>query len=153
LSTLDVILGIGAGLLVNEFCDISPWAAKRIVVWSSRLQYGKSSRAEIRAEELCAVIDTRPGKLFKLITALAFVCGAAHAYLYREMLFLALYFLISGAGTNMSTSTLVKPHFRRLRDGRLVAVRAHRRRSRQSILEGKLMAVIEEAKRKRSVSD
>jgi hypothetical protein len=89
-STQEIIIGIGAGLLVNEFCDISPWAARKIVVWSARLRYGKSARAEVRAEEHVALIDSRPGKLFKLITALAFAAGATRSYFSREMSFVVL---------------------------------------------------------------
>jgi hypothetical protein len=84
-STQEIILAVGGGLLVNEFCDVSPWAAKKIVNWSTRLRYGVSTRAEIRIEELCAVIESRPGKLLKLATALAFAFGATRAYLQRQM--------------------------------------------------------------------
>ncbi|MEV6154935.1 hypothetical protein AB0L53_31800 [Nonomuraea sp. NPDC052129] len=86
MSTQEIILAIGGGLLVNEFCDISPWAARKIVTWSARLRYGKSARAEIRVEEYAAVIDSRPGKLFKLITALTFATGATGSHIRREAL-------------------------------------------------------------------
>lgn len=90
MSAQEIILAIGGGLLVNEFCDISPWAAKRIVVWSAHLRYGRSARAEMRAEEHCAVIDSRPGKLCKLLTALVFASGASIARLHQAWLLLRL---------------------------------------------------------------
>jgi hypothetical protein len=90
-NTKEIVLAIGGGLLVNEFCDLSPWAARKVVVWSARVRYGKSQRAETRAEELAAVIDSRPGKLFKLLTSLTFACGAAIAYVQRMSLLMRLY--------------------------------------------------------------
>ncbi|MGA8520773.1 MAG: hypothetical protein WB735_22150, partial [Pseudonocardiaceae bacterium] len=60
----------------NECCDVSSWAARKLICWSAHRHYAPPSRAEVRAEELAAYIDDCPGKLFKLITALAFA-GAA----------------------------------------------------------------------------
>ncbi|GLX06797.1 hypothetical protein [Microbispora sp. NBRC 16548] len=86
MSTTETIIGIAAGLAVTELTDISPWAARKIVTWSAHLKYGKSPRAAIRAEELCALVDSRPGKLFKLVTALTFAVGATGAHAYRTAL-------------------------------------------------------------------
>ena len=72
MTTVQVVLGVLSGLAVNEFCDLSPWVARRLVRWSARLRYTDPVRAETRAEELTALIDDRPGKLFKLLTALGF---------------------------------------------------------------------------------
>lgn len=80
MSTAETIVGIAAGLVVNELCEVSPWAARKIVVWSAHLQYGQVPRAEVRAEEHAALIDARPGKLLKLITALSLAGGAVAAY-------------------------------------------------------------------------
>jgi hypothetical protein len=79
--TREVVLGLIFGFLVNEMCDISPWLAKRLVRWSAHHQYLDRARAEIRAEELEALIESRPGKLFKLITAIpfAFQSGMSNA--------------------------------------------------------------------------
>ncbi|MFI6509181.1 hypothetical protein ACIBCT_16365 [Streptosporangium sp. NPDC050855] len=77
-------------MLINETCDISPWAARKIVIWSVRLRYGKSQRAEIRAEEHVALINDRPGKLFKLIMSPGFAYGAVSVQarrLARRMIF------------------------------------------------------------------
>jgi DNA-binding transcriptional MerR regulator len=68
---------IVSGLLVNECCDISPWVAVRLIRWASRLRYrGAAERATVRAEELAALIQDRPGNLFKLLTALGFTLHA-----------------------------------------------------------------------------
>ncbi|GAB2918539.1 hypothetical protein ACFMQL_20450 [Nonomuraea fastidiosa] len=88
MSAQEIILAIGGGLLVNEFCDISPWAARRIVAWSARVKYGKTTRAEIRAEEWEAVIAHRPGKLFKLATALGFSLQAGAMWTSRLLILL-----------------------------------------------------------------
>ncbi len=90
MSTTEIIIGIVAGLVVNEFYDISPWAARKIVIWSARARYGRSPRAEVRAEEFAAVIDSRPGKLLKLVTALAFACGATAVRAHQIVLLLRL---------------------------------------------------------------
>jgi hypothetical protein len=52
-------------------------------MWSARRRYADNpERAEIRAAEQAALIDTRPGKIFKLFTACGFV-GAALFYRLR----------------------------------------------------------------------
>ena len=69
----EVAFAIISGLLVNECCDISPWMAVRLMRWAARLRYGGvAERATVRAEELAALIQDRPGNLFKLLTALGF---------------------------------------------------------------------------------
>lgn len=70
---LELVLGILAGLAVNELCDVSPWLAKLLVRRASYLRYGRNaSRAEIRAAEWAAIIEERPGKLLKLFSAVGF---------------------------------------------------------------------------------
>ena len=71
-----ILLGIVAGLLANELCEFSPWCARKLVRWSAFRQYTDRNRAEMRAQEWTAVIDDRPGNLFKLITALSFAAAA-----------------------------------------------------------------------------
>lgn len=83
MTTFEVLAGIVLGLAVNECCDVSPWLARRLVRWSGRRRYRNPRRAEIRAEELVCLIDVRPGKLFKLITALGFVVSASAVLLGR----------------------------------------------------------------------
>ncbi|WP_433444575.1 hypothetical protein [Nonomuraea sp. CA-141351] len=76
MNTVEIIIGVFLGLLVNEMCDISPWLARRLVRWSARHQYVDRWRADIRAEELVALVNERPGKLLKLASGLAFATAA-----------------------------------------------------------------------------
>jgi hypothetical protein len=75
-TTADVLLALAAGLAVNECCDLSPWAARKLVRWSAHLRYTNNTRAQLRADELAALIDHRPGKLLKLFTAFGFIASA-----------------------------------------------------------------------------
>ena len=74
----EMVFGIVSGLLVNEYCDISPWVAVRLVRWAARLRYrGDAERAKVRGEDWAALIQKdRPGNLFKLLTALGFTLHA-----------------------------------------------------------------------------
>jgi membrane protein YdbS with pleckstrin-like domain len=83
MTVAEIVLAIVLGLVVNEMSDASPWAARRLVRWSARLSYGDTARGEKRVEELAAVIDERPGKLFKLGTAARFVSSALVVRLRR----------------------------------------------------------------------
>ncbi len=65
-----------AGLLANELCEFGPWCARKLVRWSAFRRYTDPGRAEMRAEELTALINDRPGNLFKLITAVCFAADA-----------------------------------------------------------------------------
>lgn len=73
----EIILGIVFGLLVNEITDVSPWLARKLVRWSACRWTVNPEIGAAYAEEWAAVIDERPGKLFKLLTALQFALGAA----------------------------------------------------------------------------
>jgi hypothetical protein len=68
-----LVLTIALGLLVNECCELSPWLADKMVRRSARLRYEDPARSEERAEELAAYIKDRPGKIFKLLSALHFL--------------------------------------------------------------------------------
>ncbi len=83
MTTGEIVLGVIIGLIVNEACDISPWAARQIVRWSARLRYRSPERAQIRAEELVALVEERPGKLLKLATSLWFLTTALATALHR----------------------------------------------------------------------
>jgi lipopolysaccharide/colanic/teichoic acid biosynthesis glycosyltransferase len=73
----EIAFAIISGLLVNEATDICPWVAVRLVRWAARLRYPDDpERAAIRAVEHARVINDRPGKLFKLFTALGFALDA-----------------------------------------------------------------------------
>ena len=71
-----ILIGIGCAYLGNELCDFSPWCARKLVRWSAFRRYADPGRAEMRAEELAAVINARPGNLLKLITAAGFAAAA-----------------------------------------------------------------------------
>ncbi|TDC81353.1 hypothetical protein E1193_15070 [Micromonospora sp. KC606] len=73
----EAVLGVILGLLVNEITDISPWIARRLVRWSAYRWTTDPEIAAGYAEEWEALIDDRPGKLFKLLTAVRFSLGAA----------------------------------------------------------------------------
>jgi hypothetical protein len=72
----EILLGTGTGLLANELCEFGPWCARKLVRWSAFRRYTDPGRAETRAEELTALINDRPGNLFKLITAVRFAADA-----------------------------------------------------------------------------
>jgi hypothetical protein len=71
-SVEAILIALLTGLLANEFCDLAVWCAHKLVRWSASHRYTDPGRAEIRAEELAALIDERPGNIFKLMTALSF---------------------------------------------------------------------------------
>ncbi|MDR7276713.1 PH domain-containing protein [Catenuloplanes atrovinosus] len=68
MNGIEIVLALLLGVLVNEFTGVSPWLGRRLAVWSARLRYGDTPRGRIRAEELEAVIDARPGSFLKLAT-------------------------------------------------------------------------------------
>lgn len=73
----EIAFAIISGLLINEATDICPWLAVRLVRWAARLRYPHDpGRAATRGEELAALINDRPGKLFKLFTGLGFALRA-----------------------------------------------------------------------------
>lgn len=74
------------GLVINEMCDVSPWCARRLVQLSARSRYPDLERRRIRADELVALIDERPGKLMKLGTSLGFLCAAVPSWMHRAAL-------------------------------------------------------------------
>ncbi|MEU8813686.1 PH domain-containing protein [Actinoplanes sp. NPDC048796] len=80
MSGVEIVLGVLLGLVVNETTDLSPWLGRLFVRWSARLRYGESELGATRQEELQALIDARPGKLFKLFTGVGF---ASSALLFR----------------------------------------------------------------------
>lgn len=81
--TTEVVLLI-IGVVIAEGTEMAPWLAKRLVHWSARIRYMDIEHAQMRAEELEAVIDCRPGKLFKLATAVGFVITALGPAIRRQ---------------------------------------------------------------------
>lgn len=76
MTVLAIVISVLISLVANECCEVSPWAACKLIRWSAQHRYRDPARAEDRAEELCALIDDRPGKLLKLLTASGFAVGA-----------------------------------------------------------------------------
>jgi hypothetical protein len=83
MSVEGLLLSVVLGLVINEMCDVSPWCARRLVRLSVRLRYADRERRRIRADELVALIDERPGKLMKLGTSLGFLCAAVPSWVQR----------------------------------------------------------------------
>ena len=75
MTTWQILLGLVISLIASECCEVSSWAADKLVRWSAHRRYAPPAWAEVRAEELVA---DRPGKLFKLITALGFAVMAGY---------------------------------------------------------------------------
>ncbi|MEV7227289.1 hypothetical protein AB0M79_09740 [Polymorphospora sp. NPDC051019] len=73
----ELLAGATIGLIFAEFTEICPWAARRLVSWAAYRWTTDPEEAAGYAEEWKAVIDDRPGKLFKLVTAVQFTAGAA----------------------------------------------------------------------------
>lgn len=76
MTVWQVLMSVTLGLAINECSELYPWCARKAVRWSAFRRYTDPGRAKTRAEELTALIDSRPGKLFKLITALGFAVPA-----------------------------------------------------------------------------
>lgn len=76
MSAIELIVTAAMGLAVNECCDLSPALARALVRWSARQHYRDPVRAAERAEEWAAYINDRPGKLFKLCSALRYAVSA-----------------------------------------------------------------------------
>lgn len=72
MSAWEIVLGVIFGLLVNEATDISPWLARKLVRWAAYRWAPDQETAARYAEEWTAIIEQRPGKLFKLLSALSF---------------------------------------------------------------------------------
>jgi hypothetical protein len=83
MTTAEVAIAVASGLLINEMTEISPWAARRLVAWSARVKYGTTERGRIRGVELVTLIEERPGKLLKLLTALGFTGAALATVVFR----------------------------------------------------------------------
>lgn len=73
----EIVASFAFGLLVNEMTDVSPWAARKLVRWAAYRWTVDPDLAAGYAEEWTAIIDERPGKLLKLLTAVQFSIGAA----------------------------------------------------------------------------
>jgi hypothetical protein len=75
-SVWGIVLTFVSGVAINECSDAAPWLANRLVRWSAFRRHADAERAADRAEELAALIQERPGKICKLLTATAFLVDA-----------------------------------------------------------------------------
>lgn len=73
----EIVVSFVFGLLVNEVTDVSPWAARKLVRWAAYRWTTDPDIAAGYAEEWTAIVEERPGKLLKLMTAVQFSLGAA----------------------------------------------------------------------------
>jgi hypothetical protein len=85
MTTGMIFFTIITGLAINEFCELSSWVARKLVRWSAHRRYTNPHCARDRADELAAAIDTRPGTLVKLSTALGFATAAIATYISRAV--------------------------------------------------------------------
>ncbi|WP_435209412.1 hypothetical protein [Micromonospora sp. bgisy143] len=70
------VLGVVLTAVVTEFTEVSPWLASRIVLKAAKAWTNDLELQAVYAEEWLAIIEERPGKLFKLFTALSFYGSA-----------------------------------------------------------------------------
>jgi hypothetical protein len=72
-----VAAALVVGLLGRLVLRVSPRVGVRLVRWAAGLRYRQNpERAALRAEELTALVDDRPGRLLKLLTGLGFALHA-----------------------------------------------------------------------------
>jgi hypothetical protein len=71
----ELLVPLALGLLANEFVDVCPWLAQKMLQWAA-CRFGDTDTSERYAEEWTALLYERPGKLLKLVTALSIVVGA-----------------------------------------------------------------------------
>ncbi|GIM90642.1 hypothetical protein [Paractinoplanes toevensis] len=83
---IGVLVSIVTGALVNEFGQVAPRLARRLVRSSARIWAGPDDElAYVYAEEWAAVIEAAPGQLTKLFHALRFFLGAAGRLVARSV--------------------------------------------------------------------
>jgi hypothetical protein len=72
-----ILLGILATVIADQLCATFPSLALKAARWSAARRYaGNPAKAELRAEELEALIEQRPGGLLKLGTGLGLAIAA-----------------------------------------------------------------------------
>lgn len=72
-----ILLGILATVIADQLCATFPSLALKLARWSATRRYaGNPAKAELRAEELEALIEQRPGGLLKLGTGLGLAIAA-----------------------------------------------------------------------------
>ncbi|GAB3867928.1 hypothetical protein ACFPIJ_23580 [Dactylosporangium cerinum] len=71
----ELTVGALVGLLLAEWLEVCPWLAARIIPPAVHLWTADEAQREVYAEEWQALIDERPGKLLKLVSALVLLGG------------------------------------------------------------------------------
>jgi hypothetical protein len=66
-ATVSAFLVSGA---TNEFCDIAPWLAKRVLRRAARIEAANQDEESLILDELLALLDEVPGKISKLVWSL-----------------------------------------------------------------------------------
>lgn len=72
----EIAVGAALSVFLAEFTEICPWLARKLVCWAACRWADSQAKAEQYAEEWAAVVEERPGKLLKLMTAAQFTFGA-----------------------------------------------------------------------------
>jgi hypothetical protein len=85
-TAMTILLGILAAVIAEQLAATFPSLALKLVRWSAGRRYaGNPARAEVRAEELEALIEARPGGLLKITTALGFAAAAVWSAARRAL--------------------------------------------------------------------
>lgn len=71
----ELVTAAVLGLVINEFCDISPWIARKVIRLAARSVPDPEVRERLE-EEWAAGLQDRPGKILKLISALTILASA-----------------------------------------------------------------------------
>jgi hypothetical protein len=79
------LLAVTVGLAINEYSDLSPRLARRITSWAARRWTDDPVEVAGYEEEWAALIDARSGKLFKVVTAVAFATRATMRWQRRQV--------------------------------------------------------------------
>ncbi|MGB8943529.1 MAG: hypothetical protein WCD21_25360 [Streptomyces sp.] len=76
MSAAEILVPLALGVIVNEAIDVCPWLGRKLVRWSAR-RITDPSMAERYEEEWLAGLESRPGKLLQLLSAVSIVMGAS----------------------------------------------------------------------------
>lgn len=84
MSSGEIVLTVVLGVVSIEFSEVAPWLARRIARWAAIQRYrDRPDRVVVRVQEWVSVVEERPGKLFKLVTALWFAGGAVAGWSWQ----------------------------------------------------------------------
>ncbi|CBG73116.1 putative membrane protein [Streptomyces scabiei 87.22] len=75
MMSTEIVTALVLGLVINEFCDVSPWLARKVIWLAARCVPDAEARQRLE-EEWAAGIQDRPGKILKLLSALTLLASA-----------------------------------------------------------------------------